>query len=152
MNFFKSSSSKTKTPPELIRSTRDAIQKLDSTNSSPETKRKVSLLNSSTRTGQHCVFGPLPLLSSLSQCGHDPAWGTHKLTSRGPPFLLQASEDISKNLFQMKLLLYGDGGQFRVLTWSGMAHARGLEPSLLALNLDLILGLGVTQKRIRNQK
>ncbi|KDE08144.1 calcium-binding protein 39 [Microbotryum lychnidis-dioicae p1A1 Lamole] len=60
MNFFKSSSSKIKTPSELVRSTREAIQRLDSASTSAEGKRK-------------------------------------------------ASEDMSKNLFQMKLLLYGDG-------------------------------------------
>ncbi|SCV74461.1 BQ2448_8100 [Microbotryum intermedium] len=60
MNFFKSSSSKIKTPSELVRSTREAIHRLDSASTSAEGKRK-------------------------------------------------ASEDMSKNLFQMKLLLYGDG-------------------------------------------
>ncbi|GAA5865896.1 hypothetical protein JCM5296_005269 [Sporobolomyces johnsonii] len=60
MNFFKSSSSKTKSPPELVRSIREAIAKLDSPSTGPEGRRK-------------------------------------------------ASDDISKYLFQMKVLLYGDG-------------------------------------------
>ncbi|GAA6063572.1 hypothetical protein JCM10212_003151 [Sporobolomyces blumeae] len=59
MNFFKSSSSKTKSPPELVKATRDAVAKLDHPNAGPEAKKK-------------------------------------------------ASEDISKYLFQMKVLLYGD--------------------------------------------
>lgn len=42
MNFFKSSS-KTKTPPELIRSTREAIQRLDAASTGAEGRRKVSL-------------------------------------------------------------------------------------------------------------
>ncbi|GAA6013321.1 hypothetical protein JCM10207_000854 [Rhodosporidiobolus poonsookiae] len=58
MNFFKSP--KVKTPPELVRSLRDAIYKLDSPQTGPEQRRK-------------------------------------------------ASEDISKYLFQTKVLLYGDG-------------------------------------------
>jgi calcium binding protein 39 len=41
MNFFKSSS-KTKTPPELIRSTREAIQRLDAASTGAEGRRKVS--------------------------------------------------------------------------------------------------------------
>ncbi|GAA5901159.1 Mo25 family protein [Sporobolomyces salmoneus] len=60
MNFFKSSSSKTKSPPELVRITKEAISKLDNPNTGPESRKK-------------------------------------------------ASEDISKYLFQMKILLYGDG-------------------------------------------
>ncbi|GAA5886420.1 hypothetical protein JCM6882_001632 [Rhodosporidiobolus microsporus] len=59
LNFFKSAP-KVKNPPELVRSLRDAIAKLDSSQTGPEQKRK-------------------------------------------------ASEDISKYLFQMKVLLYGDG-------------------------------------------
>lgn len=57
MNFFKS---KTRTPGELVRSVREAIQRLDAAGTGPEGKRK-------------------------------------------------ASEDISKNLSQMKLILCGDG-------------------------------------------
>ncbi|GAA5995550.1 Mo25 family protein [Rhodotorula paludigena] len=60
MNFFKSSSSKTKAPPDLVRSLREAIARLDSQSASVEHKRR-------------------------------------------------AREDISKYLFQMKVLLYGDG-------------------------------------------
>ncbi|BGP19421.1 hypothetical protein JCM10213_000658 [Rhodosporidiobolus nylandii] len=59
MNFFKSQP-KVKNPPELVRSLKDAIAKLDGTQTGPEQRRK-------------------------------------------------ASEDISKYLFQMKVLLYGDG-------------------------------------------
>ncbi|BGP65332.1 Hym1p [Rhodotorula toruloides] len=60
MNFFRPSGSKTKAPPDLVRSLREAIYKLDSPQVGPEQKRK-------------------------------------------------ANEDISKYLFQMKVLLYGDG-------------------------------------------
>ncbi|KAM0786937.1 hypothetical protein ACM66B_002358 [Microbotryomycetes sp. NB124-2] len=75
MNFFSKSSSSTssngtfsgaggagklKSPPDLVRSTRDAIAKLESRTSSPESRKK-------------------------------------------------ASDEVSKNLFQMKVLLYGDG-------------------------------------------
>ncbi|BGP34765.1 Hym1p [Rhodotorula toruloides] len=60
MNFFRPSGSKTKAPPDLVRSLREAICKLDSPQVGPEQKRK-------------------------------------------------ANEDISKYLFQMKVLLYGDG-------------------------------------------
>ncbi|GAA5968395.1 hypothetical protein JCM11641_007623 [Rhodosporidiobolus odoratus] len=59
MNFFKSAP-KVKNPPELVRSLKDAIFKLDSSQVGPEHRRK-------------------------------------------------ASEDISRYLFQMKVLLYGDG-------------------------------------------
>ncbi|GAA5868393.1 hypothetical protein JCM8547_002178 [Rhodosporidiobolus lusitaniae] len=59
LNFFKSQP-KVKNPPELVRSLRDAVARLDSSQTGPEQKRK-------------------------------------------------ASEDISKYLFQMKVLLYGDG-------------------------------------------
>lgn len=39
MNFFKS---KTRTPGELVRSVREAIQRLDAAGTGPEGKRKVS--------------------------------------------------------------------------------------------------------------
>ncbi|KAK4052829.1 Hym1p [Microbotryomycetes sp. JL201] len=72
MNFFSKSASsnsanggigggKLKSPPDLVRSTKDAITKLESRTASPESRKK-------------------------------------------------ASDEVSKNLFQMKVLLYGDGG------------------------------------------
>lgn len=45
MNFFKS---KTKTPPEIIRSIREAIQRLDASNTGAEGRRKVCLLHVET--------------------------------------------------------------------------------------------------------
>lgn len=51
MNFFKSSSSKTKAPPDLVRSLREAIARLDSQSASVEHKRKVSLRLSRTLVG-----------------------------------------------------------------------------------------------------
>jgi hypothetical protein len=41
MNFFRPSGSKTKAPPDLVRSLREAIYRLDSPQVSPEQKRKV---------------------------------------------------------------------------------------------------------------
>ncbi|GAA5964291.1 hypothetical protein JCM8115_006058 [Rhodotorula mucilaginosa] len=61
MNFFsRGSGSKTKQPPDLVRALKDAVLRLESSQTGPEQKRK-------------------------------------------------ASEDVSKYLFQMKVLLYGDG-------------------------------------------
>ncbi|GAA5992167.1 hypothetical protein JCM10908_001801 [Rhodotorula pacifica] len=61
MNFFsRGSGSKTKPPPDLVRALRDAVLRLESSQTGPEQRRK-------------------------------------------------ASEDVSKYLFQMKVLLYGDG-------------------------------------------
>lgn len=58
MNFFKSSS-KTKTPPELIRSTREAIQRLDAASTGAEGRRKVSFRAESVLLCARAVCGGL---------------------------------------------------------------------------------------------
>ncbi|KAK4700629.1 calcium binding protein 39, partial [Phenoliferia sp. Uapishka_3] len=95
MNFFKAN--RTKTPPELIRSVRESIQRLDAGNTGAEGRRKVGLGYSDA----------LRVPSSVGQAGET----AMSARSRGSVIGLAglASEEISKNLFQMKLLLYGDG-------------------------------------------
>lgn len=55
MNFFKT---KAKTPPELIKSIRDLISRLDSSNSSPEIRRKVNFVDFFSHSTACCRFSP----------------------------------------------------------------------------------------------
>ena len=81
MNFNQLFSKKAKSPADLIRGLRDAVHRLDVGQSGSESRRKVSL-------NMYC-----PL---------------QKRSSEG---LNQASEEISKILYAMKVMLYGEGGE-----------------------------------------
>lgn len=81
MNFFKT---KTRTPPDLVRSLRDAIPRLESGPPGGETRRRV--------------------------CIASPSSDTAYLQKPDRVCALQANEDVSKNLQQIKAILLGDGG------------------------------------------
>lgn len=119
MNFFsRGSGSKTKQPPDLVRALKDAVLRLESSQTGPEQKRKVSPC-SPQKPSWCCCSAAAPRVgdgrTSLSAPTHlleDTQASTQRLTMlTRMPIPLQASEDVSKYLFQMKVLLYGDGGE-----------------------------------------
>lgn len=86
MNFFKT---KPRTPPDLVRGLRDSIGRLESGSPGGDSRRKV----------RACAHGVQGMGSVLSE----------SLT-----MLRQASDDISKNLQQIKAILHGDAGPSRL--------------------------------------
>ncbi|PWN50429.1 Mo25-like protein [Violaceomyces palustris] len=92
MNFiFKT---KQRTPPELVRNLRDAIVRLDNSSSNGLSPSN-SASSSSSGQGSHHVA------SASSSSGGMGGGGSESRR--------KASEEVSKNLFQIKVILYGDG-------------------------------------------
>lgn len=119
MNFFsRGSGSKTKQPPDLVRALKDAVLRLESAQTGPEQKRKVS--RCSPEKPSSCCRAASPFYSRSCGGRTDPSLGAYTRGAGHPERLsmltrmsisAQASEDVSKYLFQMKVLLYGDGGE-----------------------------------------